>query len=162
VPSLPIEYRIVRDAQTALQAISQASGYHFNLAALAVKLDPDQAVEALVTPHGPRPFILLEMKDEEWEYDAASEVFLVLPMTVYWVSDAAPSSDEARLETYYKGCSDVEVALVSTPEKLSRGGLAIDTRIVNRRLDTSVDGTEVWALIDVRMRLRRQYGQPNG
>lgn len=156
----PIEYQVLRDAQTALQGITVAGGYYFDVAPAAVKLDPDQAVSALDRPGGNRPFIFIERKDEEWEYDQANEIFLVLPITVYWVHDAAPTSDELRVETFFKGCADVEVALVGTHTRCTRNGLAIDTRIVNREL-AEVEGTEVWALIDVRIRLRRQYGQPN-
>lgn len=158
MPNLPIEYRIVRNLQTALQAITVAGGYHYTVTGTAVKLDPDQGAEALVRPDGARPFILIEQQDENWAYDQANEVKLVLPLTLHWVSDAAPATDEARLEMFYKACADVEQAIAVD---ITRGGLATDTRMKKRRIDMPA-GTRVWALIDIEINLRRQYGLANG
>jgi hypothetical protein len=154
----PIEYQAIRNAQAALQAIAIASGYFFDVVDAAVKLDPDQAAEALVRPDGSRPFILIEMRDEVWQYDQANELRLTLPFTLHWVSDAPPAVDESRLEMFYQACADVEKALAVD---ISRGGVASDTRITKRRMDMP-PGTRVWALIDAEIWLRRQYGQPNG
>lgn len=156
----PIEYQVIRNLQQALQAISVAGGYHFDVQGTAVKLDPNHKIEDLVAPDGPRPFVLLDLTPpERWDYQPASQVRLALPLTIHWVSDSVPTADESKMQTYLKGCADVEQALAVD---VTRGGLAVDTRIVRRTLDSSVDGSQVWALIDTEINLHRTYGRPNG
>lgn len=155
----PSEYLIVRNLQTALLAIAVASGYHFGVAALTVKLDPNHDVESLIAPDGPRPFVIIEVKPDTWEYTHANRIArLVLPMTIHWVSDSDPTVDESRLQTYFQGCSDVERAIA---KDISRGGLAIDTRILTRTYDTVVDGKQIWAQVHIEISTKRIYGQPD-
>lgn len=159
MPADPREYQIIRNLQAALQAISVAGGYHFDVTAVAVKLDPNHKVEDLIAPDGPRPFIIVELTAERWQYFPASELKLVVPVTIHWVSDSVPTVDESRMQTYFKGCADVEQAIALDT---GRGGLATDTRIVRRTFDTAVDGSQVWALLDAAITVNRTYGQPNG
>lgn len=154
----PIEFRILQNLQTALLAISVAGGYHYTVAAGAVKLDPNQNVEALIAPGGPRPFVLLEVAPEAWKYFPAGEVRLVLPVTIHWISESTPSDDNSRMQTFFRGCADVEKAIAVDP---GRGGNAMDTRIVRREFETAVDGSQVWAQIETEIALRRTYGSPN-
>lgn len=158
MPADPIEYQIVRNLQTALQAISVAGGYHFDVVATAVKLDPNHKVDDLIAPGGPRPFVILELTPERWTYFPASQLKLALPLTIHWVSDSTPTADDSRMQTYLKGCADIEQAMAVD---VTRGGLAVDTRIVRRTFDTAVDGAQVWAMIDVVINLHRTYGSPN-
>ena len=157
----PVEYLILRDLQAALARIAQRDGYHFDVRELAVKLDPNQDVESLIAPDGPRPFVLIEAfterTPERWNYRAAYEVELTIPVTIHWVSESVPTKDEGRLQVFLRGCADVERAIT---QDTSRGGRAIDTRIVKRTFDTAVDGSQVWAPIDVDIRFLRSYGQP--
>lgn len=156
----PVEYQVIRNLQAALQAISVAGGYHFDVAATAVKLDPNQNIEALVAPAGPRPFVLLDVTPpERWTYQPASQLRLALPLTIHWVSDSVPTSDESKMQTFFKGCADVEQAIAVD---VTRGGLAVDTRIIRRALDPNIDGSQVWALIETEVQLHRTYGKPNG
>lgn len=154
----PIEFRILQNLQTALLAISVAGGYHYTVAAGAVKLDPNQNVEALIASGGPRPFVVLQLQPETWEYDPANQARLVLPVTIHWISDSTPTDDTSRLQTYLRGCADVEQAIAVD---ITRGGYAFDTKIVKRELDLAVDGSQVWAMVDVEIALRRTYGAPN-
>jgi hypothetical protein len=159
MPADPIEFRIIQNLLAALQAITVAGGYHYTVAATAVKLDPNQGIEALIAPGGPRPFVLIEVTPETWQYWPASQVELALPVKIHWVSESTPTDDASRLQTYWRGCADVEKTIAVD---ISRGGLATDTRITQRTLETVPDGSEVWAAIDVAMKLHRTYGQPNG
>jgi hypothetical protein len=86
-------------------------------------------------------------------------VHLVFPITVHWVSFAVPLDDDSRLKTFFNACADIEQA-IGVDETL--GGLASGTRIVKRELDLRVDATQVWAMVDLEITVRRTYGQPNG
>jgi hypothetical protein len=85
-------------------------------------------------------------------------VRLVLPWTVHWVHESTPTSDDSRVQTYLRGCADIERAIAIDP---GRGGRAIDTRIVKREFEAEVDGSQVWAMVDLAIALRRTYGQPD-
>lgn len=154
----PTEYQIVQNLQAALQAIAVASGYHFDVAAAAVKLDPNVNVEALIRPGGPRPFIVIEVKPDSFVYSPASRATLTMPVTIHWVSETTPTDDTSRLLTYFRGIADVERAIV---KDVSRGSRAKDTRITKRSYATAVDGSQVWAIVDTDIETRRVYGQPD-
>ena len=154
----PIEYRIVRNLQEALKTITEAGGYHYTVEGTAVKLDPNHEVDALIASGGPRPFVLLAIGDERWDFFPGLQIRLIIPVAIYWVGDFDPSLDESMLQTYFRGCADVERAIAID---VSRGGLAVDTRIVKRTLDRSIDGTQVWALVDTEVWITRAYGQPD-
>lgn len=158
MPPTPTEYQIVKNLQAALQAIAMDAGYHFDVNRIAVKLDPNHDVETLAAPDGPRPFLVLEVKPDGWQYSPANRIDLSLPFTIHWLSDYVPEDDNSRLSTFFRGCADVERAIAVD---ITRGGLARDTRIVTRRYDTTIDGTQVWAEIDVNVLTRRIYGQPD-
>lgn len=155
--SEPREFLIVRDVQAALRAISVSAGAYTSVADAAVKLDPNASIEDLIRPDGPRPFVLIELKPDGWEYSPANQVRLTLPMVVHWVSESVPTDDKSRLQTYLRGCADVERALAVD---ISRGGLAYDTRITERTLDLSMPGSQVWAQIAIEVRVHREFGQP--
>ena len=156
----PREYLIVRNLQDVLGRIAARDGYHYDVQAMAVKLDPDNDVEALIVPEGPRPFVLLEtfMDDgpEDWEFQPAGVVQLTMPVSIYWVSEADQTRDEERIAVFLRGCADVERAIAADH---SRGGLAVDTRIRRRRFRGA--GAEVWAVVDVDILVIRQYGEPD-
>jgi hypothetical protein len=155
----PNEYLLIRNLQAALQQIAVASGYHHTVAATSIKLNPDSADDAFNRPDGPRPFALLEVRPERWEYFPSLEVRLVQPVIVHFVGDSTPTSDESRIQTFYRLCADIERAIAVDP---GRGGYAIDTRIVRRTLHSDdVDGKEVQASVELEMPLRRTYGAPD-
>lgn len=157
MPSEPIEYRALLDLQAALQAIDIAAGYHYTVVSAAVKLDPDNAVAALEHPGGARPFIVIEVDPDAWVFDQSNEIKLTMPLVIHWIHDSDPTNDAAKLQTYFRGCADVEKALAAD---IGRTGLATDTRITKRTM--AAIGAQVEALIETTITLRRQYGQPNG
>lgn len=155
----PNEYLALKNLQAALEGIHVDDGYHFTVAALAVKLDANHDIDNLILPTGPRPFVILEVLDDRWEYFPASEVRLVVPVRVHWVSESIPEDDNSRMQTFFRGCADVEKAIAVD---VGRGGSCSDTRIMRRLFDTAVDGAQVWAILELELRLRRTYGTPNG
>ena len=153
----PIEFLIVQNLQAALQAISVAGGYHHDVAALAVKLDPDQDVEALLGEQKKRPFLVIELTPDEWEYSPSKMVTLRLPAVIHFVNDSDPTNDSSWLQTYLRLCADVEQAIAVD---IARGGRAIDTRVTTREFQ-SFGGGQVWAMVKATISVRRIYGAPN-
>lgn len=153
----PIDFLIVQHLQTALGGMTVAGGYHYACAGTAVKLDPNHNVDAFVAPDGPRPFVVLEVKPEARTYLPALQVRLVMPITIHWIGECLPHLDQSRMQTFFRGCADVERAISAD---LTRGGKAVDTRILRRTLDDSTEGAQVWAIIETEVRLYRTYGQP--
>lgn len=157
--SEPIEYQIVRNLQSALQAISVAEGYHHDVAALAVKLDPNHDVDTLVGDTKLRPFVVLEVQPDKFQYsEHGGSLLVVMPFLVHGVQDTDPTVDESGLNTYFRLCADVEQAIAID---VTRGGLAHETVIRQRELH-GINGREVWALVRGEVRVRRTYGRPNG
>lgn len=155
----PISFRIVQNLQTALRAISVAGGYFYDVVSIAVKNDPNSAANALRAPGAPRPLLLIQVDPERREYQGANELRMVMPIVINWVQDSDATDDDSRMRTFFRGCADVEKAITAD---LSRGGLAIDTRIVRCINNDDLDGSEVWAQIEIEIPLFRQYGRPNG
>jgi hypothetical protein len=155
----PIEYRAILNLQAALQAIAVAGGYHYDVADAAVKLDPNVATEPLLNPGGTRPFMYIELKDDKWDYAYKGEFKLFQRVRVHWVHDSTPTDDASRMQTFFRGCADVEKAIAVD---IGRGGLASDTRIVKRAFDLATESSRVWAEIDIEIWLLREYGAPNG
>lgn len=161
--SEPICFRIVQDLQAALRGISVANGYFYDVVSIAVKNDPNSAQSALRAPGGPRPLLLIQVDPERREYQPSGELRMVLPLVINWVQESDAADDDSRMRTFFRGCADVEKAIA--PEDgagRSRGGLAIDTHIVRCINNDDIDGSEVWAQIEVEIPLFRQYGRPNG
>jgi len=155
----PLDYTLIVGLQTALRAMSVAGGYHFDVQASAVKLDPNCDVESLIAPGGLRPFVIIEVKPDTWEYKPAKRIDVVLPITIHWVSDAVPTDDESRLKTFFEGLADVERA-IAKPITDGAGGEVLP-RITKRSYSTAIDGAQVWAIVDTELRSHRVYGQPD-
>ncbi len=154
----PIEYRIVQNLQAALLAISVAGGYHYDVAALAVKLDANQSVEDLIGDAALRPFYILEALPDQFVYQPASRVRIAMPVTVHAVHDSDATVDESWVRTYFRLCADIEQAVAVD---ITRGGLATDTRIAAREFRT-FNGSQVWAMVKGSVNVPRVYGAPNG
>jgi len=157
--STPVEYRIVRDLQSAIAAIAAGATYWNTVASTSVKLDPNHQVEEFIAPGGARPLVVIQVMPERWRYDPANQVHMVIPMTLHWFQASDVLVDESRDEVFFKACADLETSLMADG---SRGGLAVDTRIVRRTLDDGVDSKDIWAMVEVEVALYRTYGQPNG
>lgn len=155
---LPTEYQILAHLKAALQQMSIAGGYHYNIVADAVKLDPNCDVESLIAPDGLRPFVIIEVKPDAWSFSPANRANIVLPVTIHWVSESVPTDDVSRMLTFFQGCADVERAIAVD---VSRGVKAQDTRITKRSYATALDGAQVWAMVEVDIPTRRVYGQPD-
>jgi hypothetical protein len=157
----PEEFLIIQNLQQALQGLVKvANGYFYDLADAVVKLDPNQGIESYVAPDGRRPFVVIEVQPESREYAKASRVTLTIPVLIHWVNDSDPTNDSNRLQVFYRGCADVEKAIVSD---FSRGGHAVDTKIMscsNLRPSGNVDSSLVWAQIETQIVTHRKYGQP--
>lgn len=162
----PIDFRILQNLKRALQAIAVNAGFYYDVDDAAVKLDAEHGVEEMWEPTGPRPFVVIELRPEAWEYHASGEVLYTMPMTVNWVHTPAspadallgepmPPQDEDRMQMYFRGLADVEKAIAADT---SRGGLAVDTRITDRRWNPVNDGNDVWAEVDLELRVYRTYG----
>ena len=158
MPNEPLEFRIVQNLQTALRGISIANGYHYDIATHAVKLDANHDVESLIGDQSPRPFVILELSPDAYEYFPAEQIRLRMPFIIHAVNDTDPTVEEAMLRTYLRLCADVEQAIA---EDASRGALATDTRIFEREMH-EWDGQQVWALLKGEIREHRTYGAPNG
>lgn len=155
----PIEYRIVRNLQTALRGISSAGGYHHDVAALAVKLDANSSVEDLIGDSALRPFFILELPPDVFaEYQGAKRLRILMPFVVHAVTDSDATVDEDWVKTFYELCADVEQAMAVD---ITRGGLATDTRVLKREFQT-YNGRQVWAMVNGEIRVPRVFGLPNG
>lgn len=167
----PREFLIVANLKAALQAIAVEDGYYYGVDDGAVILDPDHDIEALTAQGAPRPFVIIELGDEQWEYHPAGEVRLVMPGSIHWVHDPTPPGDAisgvpsvvddaARMQVFWRGCADVERAITVDT---GRGGLAVDTRITNRRWQPAPGGSggqTVWAELTLEIIVYRTYGVP--
>lgn len=163
-----IEYRVVLDLQAALQQIRLDNGYFHDLAGLVVKLNPNHEIENLTAPDGPRPFAILQVHPETWTYSSAQDsvdgvlrdqAVVAVPITVHWIDTSDPTVDESWLQEFFRGCADIEQALGMDP---TRGGLAVQTRMVTRRYDEAFDSAQVWAMVDYEILIYRTLGLPNG
>jgi hypothetical protein len=155
----PRSFLIVQNLQAALRAIAVAGGYHYSVASVAVKLDPNQANDVVHAPGGVRPLILVQVDPERRDYTQSNDVRMVLPLVIHWVHESDATDDDSRMQVFFRGCADVEQAIALD---IGRGGQAIDTRIIRCVNNDDLDGSQVWAQIEVEVSLYRQYGSPNG
>jgi hypothetical protein len=153
----PLDYRALVGLQQALQGISVAAGYFYDVRGTAVKLDPNHDVPELAAPDGPRPFVVLEIQPEEWEYAGAMAVKVRIPVAVHWISESNPERDHDVLQVFLRGCSDVERAI---GKDVTLGNLVRDTKITRRTFERAVDGSEVWAVVQTVMVINRVFGEP--
>lgn len=154
----PTEFLVVQNLRDALQGITVADGYHYDLAALAVKLDPNHGVEQLLGDEKKRPFAVIELTPDAFEYSPSLMVTVRMPMTIHLVHEANLEDDDNWLRTYLRLCADGERAIATD---IQRGGRAIDTRILSREFE-SYGGSQVWAQLHVVAMVRRAYGSPDG
>lgn len=156
----PREYQIVRDLQACLAAVRQVDGYFYDVVATAVKLDPNQRVEDIVAPDGPRPFVVIEVLPELRDYSTISRaaVKVTRPLVIHWISEPTDATDEARMQMFFRGCSDVEKAIAGTVTKQARSGLALQTLITGTEWEREDDLFSVWAKVNVDLSHQRLYG----
>src|SRR5690349_12802282 len=155
----PNEYLAVKGLQAALLAINVAAGSHYSVAACAVKLDPESSVEKLIAPDGPRPFVLIELKAEAWQLRPATQLRLEVPITIHFVNEADPTDDDLQMRTHYRGCADVESAVVNGIDPAIGAYMMLPPRIGTRRYGRL--GRQVWSEIDLKLALHRTYGAAN-
>ena len=164
MPADPIEFRIVKSLQAALKTISTASGYHYTVQGLAVKLDPEHKVEELIPgadpPFGPpRPWMVLDVSaSASYGYFPSNQRRGDMPFTLHIIHDSDVVDDDAKLKTFFRLVADGEQALAVD---IARGGLAVDTVITGRTMRDN-EGQEVWAQLVGHVRYHSEYGKPNG
>jgi hypothetical protein len=154
----PITFRVVQNLQAALEAISIVGGYFHDVAQTAVKLDPNVNVETLIGDQRLRPFVIIEVGPEPFEYQPAKRLKQRIPIVIHAVHDSDPADDSSWLKTFTRLCADVEQAIT---KDISRGGVASDTRVVTTEFK-SFDGQLVWAFVSIEIVVHRTYGAPNG
>ena len=154
----PIEYRIVQNLQAALLAITVAGGYHYDVAALAVKMDANHAVTDLIGDSALRPFYILEVAPDALVYQPSNRVRVEMPVQIHAIHDSDVTVDEDWVKVYYRLCADIEKAIAVD---ITRGALATDTRVQTREFQT-FNGAQVWATVKAEIRVPRLYGAPNG
>lgn len=170
----PLEYRIMVALADRFRQMSVADGYFYGINDDAVMLDPDNGVDALMSPDESlrkvRPFVIIEPIDgETWEYEPANQLKFTMPILVHWVHTAVPlddvvtgvprpPSDFERLRLYWRGCADIEKAINRSNDP-HLGGLAVDVRIVDRRWSQQVAGQDVWATLTLHVTSRREFGK---
>lgn len=153
----PVEYRAIRNLQSALQGIAKADGYHYDVAATVVKLDPNQNVEALLDQEIARPTVFIEVNPDEWDYiEMPNGVLVRMPVSIYLIDDTDAKVDEDFVRAYFRACADMERAIAQDP---TRGGYAADTRIRTRAYANR--GARLWAKVDVAVDVRRVFGEPD-
>lgn len=154
----PLEFRIVQDLQTALRSISVANGYYHDVENLAVKLDPNHDVESLIGDQAQRPFLILELPADKFNYSGSGQIILSMPFIIHAVNDTDPTDDDDMLRTYMRLCADVEQAIAIED---SRSQLVFSIKINNREI-YKLDGQRLWAMLTGEIREHRTYGEPNG
>lgn len=170
----PLEFQIMVALADRFRQMAVADGYYYGVDDDAVMLDPDNGVDALVQAgeslRKVRPFVIIEPLDgETWNYEPSNQLKFVMPIAVHWVHSAVPLEDAVtgvpralsdldRLRIYWRGCADIEKA-INRSNDISLGGLAIDTRIVDRKWNQQVDGQDVWAQLTVHVTSRREFGK---
>jgi hypothetical protein len=94
-------------------------------------------------------------------FEAPMGVRITLRYRVIWVHESDVTVDERGIQTFYKGVADVERAIALDP---NRNGLASFTWVAGHSKfeDENLSGSQVVAVIDVRVRVIRTYGAPNG
>ncbi len=152
-----IGFSVITNLQTALQAIAVADGYHYDVEDVAVKLDPDQDVDALVGEDAKRPFLVIVVDPSVFTYQAARRVKVVMPVTIYAVHDSDPTDDDSWLQTFMRLCADVEKAIAVD---IRRGGPATDHTVLGCDFDFR-GGSQVWAMVKTQIRIERVFGAPN-
>lgn len=156
MPTEPLDYQALAHLKTALQAITVAGGYYYDVDADGVKLDPNQDVEALLLPSGPRPLILIEALPERREHFPCDEVKVTRPVNVHWAQLSTPTDDNSFELVAARGKADIEKAVRVDP---SRGGIAMDTLIVQQ--DTKHEFAPlVWVVTEIELTLYRTNGAP--
>ena len=163
----PRDYRIALSLKAALQAVSVAAGYYYDVDNAAVKLDAEQGLEEVLNGTGPRPVVLIELRDDAREHEPANYIMYDRHYTVHWIHDPtpladavqgepSPTTDGDRVLMFERGVADVERAV---SRDTGRGGLAIDTRVENVRWNKAEEiGRLVWAEVDVTIKAEREYG----
>lgn len=152
-----VGFSVIKNLQEALQAISVAGGYHYDVEAVAVKLDPNQDVEALIGDDAKRPFLVIEVHPSVFTYQAARRVSVETPVTIHAVHDSEATDDDSWLQTFMRLCADVEKAIAID---IRRGGLATIHVVEGCEFQT-FGGSQVWAMVKTRIRLERVYGTPS-
>lgn len=162
----PLEVRIFERLAAILAAISVEGGYYFDVGDASVTLDGAAAVAATAASS---PVILIEPgTSEAWAYQPANQAIVELPARVIWVGSPRGPEDPApfvtmpkgaRLRTYWRACRDVLKAVTAD---YTLGGLVVDVRVTGRQWNQDIEGPDVYAVIDLSIRMSLDFTTPGG
>lgn len=156
----PIEYRILLNIQDAIQAISTGGGYHFTVDDAAVSIDPVDAIEVILGRTVLDPYFVLEIGSAgRPNYQRSEQMLEIVPVSIIAVANATQLDVVSRVKTYERLCADIEKAVVVDH---TRGALATDTRIVNKQMNVNTGSARVVAIVQLEVRVYRQFGKANG
>jgi hypothetical protein len=122
-PPDPIRLSVLKSMQTALQGISTAAGYYFDVRAEAVTLDRRNLATATLLP----AFVINSGAGGTRTYFPSMRMREIFPVVIYGRADAMGIRDMSRRQTIFERLvADLERALT---RDITRGGLAVDTRL---------------------------------
>lgn len=153
-----IEYQVLLDVQSTLQGISVAGGYHFDVDADAVSLDPQDHMEIMRPTSGLTPFFVIEVSPNRTiEYFQADQIREIVPIDITCAASTEQTDRLDRIRVFERLCKDVETALAVD---VTRGGLVGHHQIENKQMGIMVGSDRVFAIVETTVRLHRTYGAP--
>jgi len=157
-PSDSVRLAILKDLQTAVRTINGPPLYHTTVKASSVVLDP--GVQITNVPSTELPWVVIEPDSRGTpHYLPSMRVRDEFHVLITARADAPTGLDPSRKVTTWEALlADLEVAVT---RDITRGGLAIDTRIV--QMEPACDagaGVMTFVRMLLRIPLIRTYGQP--
>lgn len=157
-PTAPVVFRILQSIQAAVQGISTAGSYFYDVDPSSVVLDPVSL--AAVMP-GQLPFVVCgDVIPGERVFASSRPVQIkdVFSVTLMWRVDADSTDAEARYRAGWNFVADLERALLTDPQ---RGALALYTYVQQSTVYVGEAGQAmVFGSTPAEVRLNRVYGQP--
>ena len=157
-PADSVHLAILQDLQAAVRGINGPPTYHFTVKAASVVLDP--GVQITNVPSTELPYVVIEPDSRgTFTYLPSMRVREAFHVLLTARADAPTGLDTSRKVTTWESLqADLEVAVT---RDITRGGHAIDTRIV--QVEPACDaGAGVMTLVRMLLRIAliRTYGQP--
>jgi hypothetical protein len=155
-----IRYRILLNLQAALQAISIAGGYFYDVADEGVSIDPTVNLLTAAPLEADPFFVVMPELGATRRYQPA---FQIRDELVFSINARKDMTDQySRVERpliWERLAADVEKAVRVDP---SRGGLVMDTLLGEPQPFVGVGSPAVLLVNTVRMPIHRTFGDPLG
>jgi hypothetical protein len=162
--------KAILDVQTSLQAIRIADGFNFDVKAASVVTDP---VAIDTVPLTELPYFVIGGGDEAFsldrDYTPSRYSKDIVRLPVWARGDAAGTSFVRKMTIWTQLLADIERALtgargsVSKDTNITRGGVAIDTRLLTSEAPFIGLGTQSIVLVKQLVEIRlnpRPFGEP--